>query len=394
METCEVLVVGGGPAGSACAGRLRQAGLDVLLLDKADFPRQKACAGWITPAVLDVLALDTDEYRQGRVLQEISSFRTGIMDGASAVTRYDTTVSYGIRRSEFDHYLLERSGVRRSLGEAVTTLERTAGGWLVNGRIAARMLVGAGGHFCPVARLLGAEINREDVVAAQVTECRLSPDEENECRIEPGSPTLLFCRDMKGYGWLLRKGSYLNIGLGRLDPGNISRHTMDFLACLKGRGDLPSGFDCSFKGHAYRLYEGKPGRTCVVHGALLIGDSAGIADPHSGEGILPAIESGLMAAETICAAAGDYRRDNLDSYSVRLAALHGGSSAISAKPFLCSAVLKAAGARLLSNSWFARHVVLDRLFLHAGQKTLNWGLPGRVCQQTEKGGAQNEGSKR
>jgi len=175
METCEVLVVGGGPAGSTCAGKLLQAGLDVLLLDKERFPREKPCAGWITPALFEVLGLDAEEYRQGRVLQNINSFRTGLMDGAEVVTSYGTTVSYGIRRFEFDHYLLERSRVRRQLGETVTSLTYKDNWWLVNGSIRARMLVGAGGHFCPVARQLGACIGHEEVVAAQVAEWAMTP---------------------------------------------------------------------------------------------------------------------------------------------------------------------------------------------------------------------------
>ncbi|MBV5339661.1 MAG: FAD-dependent monooxygenase [Deltaproteobacteria bacterium] len=72
METCEVLVVGGGPAGSTCAGKLVQEGLDVLLLDKELFPREKPCAGWITPVLFEALELDAEEYRQGRVLQRQS----------------------------------------------------------------------------------------------------------------------------------------------------------------------------------------------------------------------------------------------------------------------------------------------------------------------------------
>ena len=51
MDSCDVLVVGGGPAGSACAWKLRQAGLDVIVMDRAAFPRDKVCAGWITPQV-------------------------------------------------------------------------------------------------------------------------------------------------------------------------------------------------------------------------------------------------------------------------------------------------------------------------------------------------------
>jgi flavin-dependent dehydrogenase len=58
MKTTDVLIVGGGPAGSSCAWRLNQRGVDVLLLDAQDFPRQKLCAGWITPQVLTDLQID------------------------------------------------------------------------------------------------------------------------------------------------------------------------------------------------------------------------------------------------------------------------------------------------------------------------------------------------
>ena len=54
MDRCDVLIVGGGPAGSSCAWRLVTAGLDVVVVDKANFPRDKVCAGWITPAVVRV----------------------------------------------------------------------------------------------------------------------------------------------------------------------------------------------------------------------------------------------------------------------------------------------------------------------------------------------------
>ena len=53
-ESCDVLIVGGGPAGSSCARQLRRAGLDVLILDKSEFPRDKVCAGWITPQVVEI----------------------------------------------------------------------------------------------------------------------------------------------------------------------------------------------------------------------------------------------------------------------------------------------------------------------------------------------------
>jgi flavin-dependent dehydrogenase len=368
METCEVLIVGGGPAGSTLAGKLVQAGLDVLLLDSQLFPRQKPCAGWITPVVFELLALDVEEYRQGRVLQDICSFRTGLMNGKMLVTRYGATVSYGIRRCEFDHYLLQRSRVRQSLGEPVSVLERKDGLWIVNRRIRTRLLVGAGGHFCPVARLLGATIGGEDVVAAQVTEFAMSPEEEHLCSIPPDTPALFFCRDMKGYGWLFRKGRYLNIGLGRMDKNNLARHTREFCDYLKRSGYFAHDIPDRFHGHAYRVFQGQGGRRSVGDGALLIGDAAGVAHPLSGEGIRPAIESALLAADAVLAAKSEYCRDNLDSYGARLANLYGYESVKFSTSSVSSGFIRFLGARLLSSRRFTRHVVLDRWFLHTSTK--------------------------
>jgi menaquinone-9 beta-reductase len=364
MDSCDVLVVGGGPAGSTCAARLRQGGLDVLLLEREAFPRDKPCAGWITPQVLAALAIDREEYGRGRVLQGISAFRTGLIDGPETVTRYGSTVSFGIRRCEFDQYLLQRSGVRQLPGQAVSALERQNGGWLVNGRIRARLLVGAGGHFCPVARLLGARIGREEVIVAQVAEFAMSPDQERLCTVPADTPSLFFCRDLKGYGWLFRKGRFLNIGLGRMDRNHLGRHTREFCTFLVERGYLPKGAVGSFQGHAYLLYSRRGGRRRVADGALLIGDAAGLAYPQSGEGILPAIESAILAADTILAADVNYRRGNMEPYADGLdARFGGGSEPPSSAPV--SAFLRFIGAGLFSSRWFTRHVLLDRWFLHS-----------------------------
>src|SRR5438034_8817232 len=98
METCDCLIVGGGPAGSSCARALAAAGFDVIVLDKAEFPRDKVCAGWITPAVVDELQIDLDDFQRGRTLQPITGFRTSLIDGPQIDTTYDRVVSYGIRR--------------------------------------------------------------------------------------------------------------------------------------------------------------------------------------------------------------------------------------------------------------------------------------------------------
>lgn len=364
MESCEVLIVGGGPAGSTCAAELVRAGLDVLLLDRDLFPRAKPCAGWITPAVLAALQVTAGEYGEGRLLQAISGFRTSRMSGPEVVTRYDQTVSYGIRRDEFDHYLLQRSGVRRRLGEGVNKLERQDGGWLVNGRIKARLLVGAGGHFCPVARRLGARLGQEAAVVAKVAEAVLTPEQEQHCRVPADTPALFFSPDLAGYGWLFRKGNVLNVGLGRHDRNDFSRHFDDFRTFLVARGELPADFSGPFQGHAYCLDDRRQGRRCVDKGALLIGDAAGLAGVHSGEGILPAIQSALLAATTIIAARGDYRYATLEPYATRLGHRGGGGRPQLPALSLPPGLVQRLGAYFLATPWATRHLILNRWFLH------------------------------
>jgi flavin-dependent dehydrogenase len=219
METCDVLIVGGGPAGSSCARKLRRAGLDVIVMDRAVFPRDKVCAGWITPQVITDAGIDCDDYRRGRTLQPVAGFRTGLIGGHGEVeTVYDRPVSYGIRRCEFDQYLLQRSDARLKLGTQISSIRTDGRQWVINDSVRAAVLVGAGGHFCPVARWLNPTIDREPLVVAQEAEFRIEPRDAASWTAAPGTPELYFCRDLKGYGWCFRKGQYLNVGLGRLIP--------------------------------------------------------------------------------------------------------------------------------------------------------------------------------
>jgi flavin-dependent dehydrogenase len=66
MDSCEVLIAGGGPAGSPCAWELRRSDLGTMILDKQIFPRDKIRGGWITRAVLDALEIDRHEYASSR----------------------------------------------------------------------------------------------------------------------------------------------------------------------------------------------------------------------------------------------------------------------------------------------------------------------------------------
>lgn len=363
MLSADAIVVGGGPAGSTFAGRLRAAGLEVVVLDRAVFPRDKVCAGWITPGVVDALGLDLEDYRRSCVLQPITRFRTGIIGRPPLETDYGRPVSYGILRCEFDAYLLRRSGARVRGGAPVESLERTGAGWIVNGDVRAPLLVGAGGHFCPVARHLGARRERDPVVVAQEIEFRLRPDQQSALAVQGETPELYFCADLKGYGWCFRKGDRLNVGLGRLDPNGLAAHASAFREFLQRSRRVPADLPGRWKGHAYLLYEARRPQV-VDDGVLLIGDAAGLAYPASGEGIRPAVESGLLAADVVVAARGRFRRDDLEPYRRELVARFGGGRVGPSLP-VPAGLLAAAGRRLFRTAWFARRVVLDRWFLHS-----------------------------
>jgi flavin-dependent dehydrogenase len=358
-----VLIVGGGPAGSSCARALVRAGLEVVVLDRAVFPRDKVCAGWITLAARDALELDLDDYRRGRTLQPFTGFRTGRLTGATRLTDYGEVVSYGIRRCEFDEYLLRRSGASLIEGAPLKTLRRTDDGWIVNDRIRAAVVVGAGGHFCPVARQLNPD-GREAAVVAQEIEYRLSDEDATRCRVRGEQPELFFWPDLRGYGWVVRKGAFLNVGAGRLQEGGFPSAVQEFVGSLEARGMLPPGLPARWKGHAYLLYRSAT-RALVDDRALLVGDAAGFALAPSGEGILAAIESGLFAATAIVDARGVYTREALAGYGRAITERFGrrlpaGTDAPMLPAWLSTWLSRA----LLATPWTTRRWVIEEGFLH------------------------------
>jgi flavin-dependent dehydrogenase len=167
---------------------------------------------------------------------------------------------------------------------------------------------------------------------------------------------------MKGYGWCFRKGDVLNIGLGRADPLHLPAHVANFLKFLKSAGRI--GFDVPpLRGHAYLLH-GNSARSVAGDGYLLAGDAAGLASLQSGEGILPAVDSGLLAAKGILAGDfGAYRTALAPPPQSRIMRM--GQS-------LPSPLLAFVARNLLKTRWFVRDVVINEWFLHHSTCGAGW----------------------
>ena len=371
MKSYDVLIVGGGPAGSTLAYSLKNSGLKIGILDKKTFPRQKICAGWVTPEVMRVLNIDLDDYANDRVLQKISGFKISQLGQKQVESHYSgEPVSYGIRRIEFDDYLLQRCGAELILNEAFNKMENTSEGWLVNDDYKANLVIGAGGHYCPVARAIDSKGVSELAVVAQEAEFEMTAQQKASCSIREEVPELFFTPDLKGYGWVFRKGDYLNIGLGREDKSKLSSHVKKFCDYLVAQGKIPEDIVEKYNGHAYLLYNHAV-REMVADNVLLIGDSAGLAYPQSGEGIRPAVESAMLAADAIRRCGGNYSRSELQLYDDLMEQRFGkrlpGPDLMERLPMFIKRIF---ASQLMKTQWFTKKVMTDKWFLQTHQSRL------------------------
>ena len=371
MKSYDVLIVGGGPAGSTLAYSLKNSGLKIGILDKKTFPRQKICAGWVTPEVMRVLNIDLDDYANDRVLQKISGFKISQLGQKQVESHYSgEPVSYGIRRIEFDDYLLQRCGAELILNEAFNKMEKTREGWLVNDNYKANLVIGAGGHYCPVARAIDSKGVSELAVVAQEAEFEMTAQQKASCSIREEVPELFFTPDLKGYGWVFRKGDYLNIGLGREDKSKLSSHVKKFCDYLVAQGKIPEDIVEKYNGHAYLLYNHAV-REMVADNVLLIGDSAGLAYPQSGEGIRPAVESAMLAADAIRRCGGNYSRSELQLYDDLMEQRFGkrlpGPDLMERLPMFIKRIF---ASQLMKTQWFTKKVMTDKWFLQTHQSRL------------------------
>ncbi|MGY1815406.1 geranylgeranyl reductase family protein [Blastococcus sp. SYSU D00820] len=340
MEHRDVVVVGGGPAGAAAALAARRArpGASVLVLDRADFPRDKVCGDGVAPEALDVLAVlgvDPAALTAGYPAVPCLSLRA---PRGAAVERRTARPSHVVPREVLDARILAAAlaagaEFRR---RTVRTVLDDGDGVVVDGTLRAGVLIGADGAESVVRRALGVPRNRDDRLAVAIRGYAPEPP------VRPGVQVLVTTEQRwPAYAWSFPLGDgRANVGYGELVSGGATR-----AALVEGLQRLLPGVEPGpLRAHRLPLSTGRPrqpdGRV------LLAGDAASLINPLTGEGIFYAVLSGALAGAAAAAGAGSgaaYRR----ALRRRLAGHLRSSSAASALsrwPSVMDAAVRAAAA--------------------------------------------------
>lgn len=305
MET-DVIVVGAGPAGSTAAREIASRGADVLLLDRAKFPRDKPCGGGVTLRTAGLLPFSLDPIVEATV----DTAHLRLRDGKEVTRQHSRPMTYMTQRSRLDHFLVERAqdaGVEFRDGQAVKQVVRLPdGNYEVRHRDGsthrARVIIGADGANGVVRLNLGYESPVESAVAL-----------EGNIEFPDGIPehyrsgiALNLSYLPGGYGWVFPKGDHVNVGVGgwKEQVGSSLRQDLDRFCELYG---FDPASVTQLRGHHLPLT--RPGALVAAGGSAVIGDAAGFVDPLSGEGIHGAVASGIGVAASV----EDYLAGRVDS---------------------------------------------------------------------------------
>jgi geranylgeranyl reductase family protein len=273
VTTYDVAIVGAGPAGSMAAYHLATAGASVLLLDKATFPRDKPCGGGVTGRAARLLPFSIEPV----VEDVVDRLECGLRYRHRFTRRARAPLAYMTQRRRLDHFLLQKAA---EAGAEVRERETADAR-----ELDARIVIGADGCNGPSAKQLGLA----DGVVHGVA---LEANYPYEARYS-GAMVLEIAVIRGGYGWIFPKGDHINVGVGgNGEEGPKLR--AELRRMCEAYGIDP---EAAQETRGYRL----PMRlteTLLARGrTAVIGDSAGLVDPLSGDGMYEAFLSAKLVAE-------------------------------------------------------------------------------------------------